>query len=107
MPKYLIQGSYTAPAGVQGLLKEGGSSRIAAATQLIEGLGGTVESAYFAFGESDVVLIVDMPGSVAAAAAALTVTSSGAVSLTTTPLITPEEIDEAAGMSASYRPPGQ
>ena len=39
MPKYLIQASYTAD-GIQGLLKDGGSKRRAAAEQAIKGLGG-------------------------------------------------------------------
>ena len=49
MPKYLIQASYTRE-GVHGLLKEGGSSRIETVTELIKGMGGTVEAFYFAFG---------------------------------------------------------
>ena len=53
MPKYLIQASYTAE-GVQGLLKDGGSKRRAAAEQAIKGLGGRLEAFYFAFGDTDV-----------------------------------------------------
>src|SRR5437667_6936371 len=53
MPKYLIQASYTAE-GVQGLLKDGGSKRKAAAEQAIKGLGGRLEVFYFAFGDTDV-----------------------------------------------------
>ena len=49
MAKYLIEASYT-PDGVKGLLKDGGSARRDAATQLMETLGGKVEAFYFSFG---------------------------------------------------------
>ena len=76
MAKYLIEASYTAD-GVKGLLKDGGSARREAATQLIETLGGKVEAFYFSFGASDAHVIVDMPDNVSAAAASLAVNSSG------------------------------
>ena len=63
--------------GMKGLKSEGGSARIAAATALIESLGGKVESFYFGFGATDVFLIVDMPDNVSVAAAALAVTAGG------------------------------
>ena len=106
MPKFLIQGSYT-PEGLHGLLKDGGSKRRAAIEQLAESLGGKLESFYFAFGESDVHAIVDMPEKMGAAAASLTVSSSGAFQCKTTVLLTPEEMDEATKRSASYSPPGE
>ena len=54
MPHYLLQGSYTAE-GAKGLLAEGGSSRIAQATALLESVGGTVECLYFAYGADDII----------------------------------------------------
>jgi uncharacterized protein with GYD domain len=69
LPKYLIGVNYTLD-DVKGLKAEGGSARVAAATALIEGRGGTVESFYFAFGDTDVYLIVDMPDTASVAAAA-------------------------------------
>ena len=59
MPKYLVQDSYTAD-GTKGLLKDGGVKRRAAATALVESLGGKVDCFYFAFGETDVVAVVDL-----------------------------------------------
>ncbi len=41
-----------------------------------------------------------------AAAIALTINASGVITVTTTPLLTAEEIDEAVGKSIEYRPPG-
>ena len=107
MPHYLLRASYTAD-GAKGLLAEGGSSRIAQATALMESLGGRIECLYFAFGADDIVGIAEMPDSASAAAASLTVSSTGMASVTLTPLMTPEELaaaSEKAG-GANYRPPG-
>ena len=106
MPKYLLQGSYTAE-GAKGLLKDGGSKRRAAAKTLVESLGGKIECIYFAFGKTDVVAIVDMPDSASAAAASLAIGASGALTSRLTVLLTPEEIDQAGKKSASYTPPGR
>jgi uncharacterized protein with GYD domain len=106
MPKYLLHVSYTAD-GAKGLLKDGGSKRKAAAAKLVESLGGTMECMYFAFGETDVVAIADLPDAASAAAVSLAVSSSGAVSSRITVLLTPEEIDQAAKKTVSYTPPGR
>lgn len=106
MPKYLIQASYVGE-GLKGLLKEGGSSRRAAVEAVIKGMGGTLESFYYAFGEDDVVVIGDFPDNAAAAAFSLAVNASGAVKARMTVLMTPEEIDEAVKKTVAYRPPGQ
>ena len=105
MAKYLITGSYTAQ-GIKGVLAEGGSSRRAAVESLIASLGGTVESFYFGFGGDDFYVTVDLPGNAAAAAGAMTVAATGAVSPRTVVLLTPEEVDAAMKLSATYRAPG-
>ena len=106
MPKYLLQVSYTAE-GAKGLKKDGGSKRRQAATALVEGLGGKMESLYFAFGKTDVFAIADLPDSSAAAAASIALAASGAATSNVTVLITPEEIDKAVKKSVSYTPPGR
>jgi uncharacterized protein with GYD domain len=106
MARYLIQRNH-AGAGKKGLLEEGGTSRRAAIEQLTSSPGGSVESVYQAFGDTDIFVIVAMPDNASAAAAALMGSASGAVSIKTTVLLTPEEIDEAAKKTPSYRPPGQ
>ena len=106
MPKYLVEGSYTTD-GTKGLLKDGGSKRRAAVEALMKGLGGSVEAFYYAFGEPDAYVIVDAPDNVTAAAVSLAVNASGAVTLKTTPLLTPEEIDQATQKTVNYRAPGQ
>jgi uncharacterized protein with GYD domain len=74
---------------------------------LVRGMGGTLEAVYFAFGDDDVYLIVDVPDNVTSTAFSLVVNASGAVNVKTTVLLTPEEIDEAAKLTVDYRPPGQ
>ena len=106
MPKYLLQVSYTAE-GSRGLQKDGGTKRRRAAQALVEGLGGKLETLYFAFGDTDVIAIADMPDAVSAAAASVALAASGAVSSKTTVLLTAEEMDQATKKSVSYTPPGR
>jgi len=105
MAKYLIQANYVGE-GIKGLLKEGGSSRRKVVDELMASVGGKTESFYFAFGDTDAFVIVDVPDNVTAAAVALTVGASGLVNLKTTVLMTPEEVDQAIKKSPSYRAPG-
>ncbi len=105
MAKYLIQASYSAE-GVKGLVKDGGTARRNAATQLLTSLGGSVESFYFALGSSDAYIVVDMPDNATVAAAVFAVNSSGSVTASTTVLLTAEEVDEACAKSPAYQPPG-
>ena len=106
MPKYLYQASYTAE-GTKGLLKDGGTKRRAAVEEMAKAVGGKLEAFYYAFGGSDVFVIVDAPDNASAAAVSLAVNASGAVQLKTTVLFTPEEMDQATKKSVSYRPPGK
>jgi uncharacterized protein with GYD domain len=110
MAKYLIKSSYTRK-GLKGLLKEGGSARRKAVAEAAEGLGGSLEAYYYAFGETDVFTIIDLPDNVVASAAALVVNSAGTSKVQTTVLITPEEVDQAVELANEkkngYRPPGQ
>jgi uncharacterized protein with GYD domain len=106
MSKYLLKVSYTVD-GVKGLQKDGGTKRRKAAQTLVESVGGKLDALYFAFGDCDVICIADMPDGVSAAAASVALAASGAVTSTTTVLITPEEMDNADKKSTSYTPPGR
>jgi len=106
MPRYLLQANYVGE-GIKGLLKEGGTSRRAAAQKAIESVGGTMEAFYFAFGETDAYVVAEVPDQVSMAALALTISASGAVATRTTVLMTAEEIDAATKKTPSYRAPGQ
>jgi len=105
VPKFLIKASYTSE-GARGLLKEGGSARRDAVKKIVEGLGGKVEAFYYAYGDVDLYIITDLPDATAGLALTLAVNASGAVRLTTVPLISPEEIDAATKTSVNYRGPG-
>jgi len=105
MPKYLVRATYTAE-GAKGLIRDGGSKRRAVVEKAISGLGGKLETFYFAFGEDDVIIISDLPDAKAAISVSLAVGASGAVRCTTTPLITPEEMDAASKNTVGYTAPG-
>lgn len=107
MARYLFQAAYTSEAWAA--LLRSPQNRIEAVRPAIEGLGGYMECAYFAFGEYDVVGIAEMPDNVSAAAFSLAVSAGGGVkAFKTTPLLTVEEAMEAMkkAAGAGYRPPG-
>jgi uncharacterized protein with GYD domain len=105
MPKFLIEASYTLD-GVRGVQSAGGSSRRDAVAKVAESVGGQLEAFYFAFGDRDAYVIVDLPDNERAAAVALTVNAAGGATVKTVVLLTPEEVDAAAQRSVEYRPPG-
>lgn len=105
MAMYLFQASYT-DKGLEGLLNEGGSARRAAVEKAIRSIGGTMEAFYYTFGHKDVIVIADMPDNASAAGFSLLVARAGGAKISTSVLITPEEIDEAAKKTIDYRPPG-
>jgi uncharacterized protein with GYD domain len=75
MPKYLIISSLT-QEGVRGSLNEGGTARREAIRRATEGLGGKLEAFYYAFGESDIYSIVELPDNATAAAASMAVSAA-------------------------------
>lgn len=98
--------SHYAGEGLKGLLKEGGSSRRTAVEKLFESVGGTVETFYYAFGDTGVFIIADVPDNVSAAALSLTVNATGVVTTKVTVFPKAEEIDAAAKKTLRYRAPG-
>ncbi|MCP2242321.1 GYD domain-containing protein [Lentzea aerocolonigenes] len=104
MAKFLIHGRYT-QAGYQGLVKEGFGAREAYIRTLMESVGGKVEAFYFTYGQDDVIVLIDADVS-AAAAISLAVNQSGSVELSTTPLLTAADMDEARAKVPDYRAPG-
>jgi len=106
MPKYLVQANY-AGEGLKGLLKEGGSKRRAAVEKLFGSVGGKVEAFYYAFGDTDLFIIADVPDNVSAAALSLAVNATGTATSKVTVLMTAEEIDAAVKKTPSYRAPGK
>ena len=106
MPKYLVIASYTAE-GIKGVLKDGGTKRRQAAESALKSVGGRVEAFYFAFGDQDVVVLIDAPDNVSVAAASMAIAASGAVQTKTIVLLTPEEVDQATKKTTTYQPPGR
>ncbi len=106
MAKYLLKVSYSVE-GMKGVMKAGGTSRVKAVEGAVAGVGGSLESFYFAFGGDDVYVIVDVPTHAAAVAMAAAVSTSGAVSsYETVVLLSPSEVDEAMNVAVDYAPPG-
>ena len=105
MPKYLVSVSYSAE-GAKGVRQDGGTKRREVAAHAVESVGGKIEAFYFCFGDRDAIIIAHLPDAASAAAVSLAVSSTGAARLTTTPLITVEEMDHAAGKKTAYKAPG-
>jgi uncharacterized protein with GYD domain len=106
MGKYLLKVSYT-PEGIKGVVKAGGSSRVTAVEKALAGVGGSLESFYFALGTDDVYVIAEVPDNATALALGATIVSSGAISsYETVVLLSAAEVDAAMQTSIDYRPPG-
>lgn len=105
MPKYMYAANYT-KQGLDGVRAEGAQARVDAIGGLIATLGGTLEAFYFAFGDCDAFVLVDLPDDETAAALALAVNASGAVTTRTIKLLTGRQVDAAIGKTVPFRPPG-
>jgi uncharacterized protein with GYD domain len=107
MPLYLARFSYTADA-MKALLAQP-QDRSAAARELAETLGGKLLGFWYAFGEFDGVYLMEAPDNASAAAVAMAVGASGALSqVETTVLLDMDEAQDAMrkAAAATYRPPG-
>ncbi|MGA2076301.1 MAG: GYD domain-containing protein [Terriglobia bacterium] len=105
MPHYLTQVAYTSECW--GALLKKPQDRIEAVRPAVEKLGGKIESAYLSFGDYDVVVVVEMPDSVSAAALSMAFEAGGACkAVKTTPLLTIDEGVEAMKKAAKsgYKP---
>ena len=108
MAKYLFQAAYTSEAWAAQL--QNPQNRVEAIRPVIAGLGGRIESVYFAFGDYDVIVIIEMPSNVEAAAFSLAVTAGGAIrAIKTTPLMSTAEGVEAMKKAAKsgYKAPSR
>ena len=105
MPRYLLKVAYSVD-GIKGVMKEGAESRSTFVSKMAADLGGSVESFDFAFGQTDVFVIAEMPDDETAAAIAMSVAASGAGSIETVKLLSPAQVDKARGINTGYRAPG-
>jgi len=102
---YLFRASYT-QKGIEGVLKEGGTARVAAVEKLVASVGGRVICQFWALGADDFLAVAELPDNAAAARLAATVGATGTSSVTTTVLLTAAEIDDAVRRGVEYRAPG-
>jgi uncharacterized protein with GYD domain len=106
MAHYLFQVAYT-PQAWAALIKNP-HDRIEIVRPVLRKLGGDIEVSYLAFGDYDVVGIMNLPSNVEAAAFSLAATAGGSIkSIKTTPLMTIAEGIEAMKKAAAsgYAPP--
>jgi uncharacterized protein with GYD domain len=103
----MFQGAYTSEAWAAQIRNP--QNRVDIVRPMIEAQGGRLLSAYYAFGEYDIVLLVEFPDNVSASAIALAVAGAGAFKAQkTTILMSIEEGLEAMRRASGtgYRPPG-
>jgi len=106
MPHYLLQVAYE-PAAIASFIANP-HDRTEALRPVLEKLGGRIETFYFAFGEYDVIAIVEMKENAGAAAFSLAASAGGAIkAIKTTPLMTSAEGIEAFKQAATcgYKAP--
>ncbi|HSO89962.1 MAG TPA: GYD domain-containing protein [Arthrobacter sp.] len=106
MAKYLFEANYVGE-GIKGLMREGGTKRRDALVEALKSVGGSLESFYYAFGETDVLGVIEVPAPSDAAALSLMINSTGSVNVRLKPLLTLADLDDAAKKTPSYRAPGQ
>jgi uncharacterized protein with GYD domain len=95
-----------APEGWAALLRKP-VNRVEAVRPAVEKLGGKIEGAWFAFGESDLIVLLDMPDNISAASFAIAAAGGGTVkSYKTTPLMSIDDGIEALkrGAKSGYKP---
>ena len=105
MPRYMLQVAYT-PDAWAALVKTP-QDRVEAVRPAVRKLGGKIETAYFAFGDYDLIAIVNMPDNVSVAAFSIAASAGGSVAaIKTTPLMTIREGMQAMRKAkrAGYEP---
>lgn len=106
MPRYLVQASISSQ-GISDLISNP-EDRAAVIRQLVESVGGRLESYDYAFGEYDIVAIGELPDSITMSALSMAVLAAGAIKdIKTTVLMSVDEAMEAMRKASSigYRPP--
>ncbi len=94
MAHYLLQLSYSSNAWAALVLNP--QDRAEAVRGPVEKLGGKIEQTWLAFGDDDVIGIIDMPNNIAAAAISMAFSAGGACkNVKTTPLMSIQEGIEA------------
>ena len=108
MPRFITFFSYSGQSAKA--MIERPSDRTAAATALVESLGGTLDAFYWMHGKHDGLLITSLPDGTAASSLAIAVGASGAIeSIETHQIFDHDEqaatLQGAAKALQAYRPP--
>ena len=108
MGSFLIEVSYTPEAWAAQLKHP--QNRIEAVRPMIERNGAKITGAWYAFGDADLILVVEGGDNVTTAASVLVAAAGGAISsIKTTVLMTLEEglaaIQQAGEVAGVYKPP--
>ncbi len=108
MGSYMIQVSYTPEAWAAQLKHP--QNRIEAIRPMVERNGAKITGAWYAFGDSDLIMIVEGGDNQTAAASVLVAAAGGAVSsIKTTVLMSIDEglaaIKQAGEVAGTYQPP--
>jgi len=91
MATFLMFGKYSAQA-----MKEMSPERTEKAAALLKQLGGEVTAMYAMLGESDLLVVVNLPDIKAAMKASLALAKMTGIAFTTAPAVTVEEFDKLA-----------
>jgi uncharacterized protein with GYD domain len=108
MPKFLVKASYSSEAWANQI--DNPQNRIEIVGKQMEAMGCKLLQGYLAFGEDDLVIIVESPDNTTAAAMLIKVASSGAISnISTTVLIDPVDGVDALKKAGDfkYTPPSK
>ncbi|MCH8815986.1 MAG: GYD domain-containing protein [Chloroflexi bacterium] len=106
MPLYMLEVAYTPEAWATMVKKP--QDRVEAVRPVVRKLGGKIDSAYFAFGDYDLIAIVNMPDNVSVAAFSIAASAGGSIkAIKTTPLMTVREGIQAMRKAkrSTYEPP--
>ena len=105
MAKFLVKASYSSEAWATQIANP--QNRIEIVGKQMEAMGCKLLDGYLAFGEDDLIIIVEAPDNETAAAMLIKVASSGAINnISTTVLIDPQDGVDAikkAGDNLTYR----
>jgi uncharacterized protein with GYD domain len=104
----MYQASYTSEAWAEQLKNP--QNRLEQMRPMVEAAGGKLLAFYYAFGEYDIVAIMEAPDNITASALALAVVGGGALKNGKTTVLMSVEDGIAAMRKASgtgYRPPGR
>ena len=102
MPKYLIQASYTAE-GLKALKKESPLNRMWVVKDAVASVAGKLDSMYWALGEDEAILILDLPDAQTAAALSMHVGAAGLVRTKTTRLIALRDMEKSLAQVVDYQ----